>query len=131
MPISDIQAKQGSIQLEAEVTEKGEVREFQKFGTPGRVCTAKIKDESGECNLSLWNEQIDQINAGDKVKITDGYASEWQGQLQVTTGRNGTLEVISKSDSAPTEEKSDDTADTEPSDKSEKPDDMVKEEVIE
>ncbi len=83
----------GSVQIEAKVTEVGPVREFQKFGRPGRVCTARIKDESGECSLSLWNEQVDQVKEGDTVVISDGYASEWQGQLQVTTGRNGTLEI--------------------------------------
>jgi len=92
--IKDIQPKQGGVMLEAEVTEKGIVREFQKFGKPGRVCTARIKDATGECNLSLWNEQIDQVNAGDKIKITDGYSNEWQGEIQVSTGRNGTLEVV-------------------------------------
>lgn len=93
--IKDLQPKQGSVSLEADVIEMGPVREFQKFGKPGRVCTAVIKDDSGQCNLSLWNEQIDQVKAGDKIKITDGFASEWQGNIQVTTGRNGTLEVES------------------------------------
>jgi len=91
MKISELQPKQGNVELQAEVTEMGEVREFQKFGTPGRVANAKIKDESGKVALTLWNEQVDQIKVGDKIEIKDGYVNEWQGEMQVTTGRNGTL----------------------------------------
>jgi len=100
MAIKDLQPKQGNVDIVVEVTEKGEVREFQKFGKPGRVCTAMIKDETGTCKLSLWNEQVDQINAGDKVKVVNGYVSEWQGEIQLTSGRMGSLEVLEKGSDA-------------------------------
>jgi replication factor A1 len=98
MAIKDIQPKQSNVTVEADIVEKGPVREFQKFGKPGKVCTAKIKDESGSCSLSLWNEQIDSVNVGDRIKLTDGYSTEWQGNIQVTSGRNGKIEVIGKAD---------------------------------
>jgi replication factor A1 len=96
MKIAEIQARQGKIDIEAEVTEKGEVKEFQKFGNTGRVCNAKIKDDSGEIDLTLWNEDIDKVNVGDKVKITNGYCNEFQGNKQITAGRFGKLEVLGK-----------------------------------
>ena len=46
MAISDLQPKQGNVDIELEVTSKGEVREFQKFGKTGKVCTAEAKDSS-------------------------------------------------------------------------------------
>lgn len=107
MEITDLKPKQGSVEIVAEVIEKGEVREFQKFGRPGRVCTAKIKDETGEIALTLWNEDIDKVDVGDKIKIENGYVNEWQGELQLTTGRFGKLEVIEKGEGGeetPTEE---------------------------
>jgi replication factor A1 len=143
MGIKDITSRQGGINLEAEVIDKGPVREFQKFGRPGRVCTARIKDETGQCNLSLWNEQIDQVNAGDKIKLIDGYASEWQGEVQVTSGRNGTIEVVAKaSEDKPSEAEvtSDEETEEELIDKPPKSDsgekiltedEMVEEEVVE
>ena len=57
MKISELQPRQGKVEIEAEVIDKGEVRTFEKFGKEGRVCNAKIKDDSGEMTLSLWNEQ--------------------------------------------------------------------------
>jgi replication factor A1 len=94
MAIKDIQAKQGNITVEADVIEVGAAREFSKFGKPGRVANARIRDESGECSLSLWNEQVDLVKQGDRIRVTNGWANEWQGQLQLSTGRMGTLEVL-------------------------------------
>jgi replication factor A1 len=94
--IKDLEVRQGDVDIVVEVVEKGEIREFQKFGKTGRVCNAKIKDETGEMNLTLWNEQIDQVNAGDKVHITNGYVNEFQGEKQLTTGKFGKLEVVEK-----------------------------------
>ena len=32
------------------------------------------------------------------MHLTNGYVNEWQGEMQLTTGRMGKLEVIGKSD---------------------------------
>ncbi len=107
MEIKDLKPKEGNVEVVGEVTEKGDIREFEKFGKQGRVCNAKIKDASGEIKLSLWNEQIDQVNVGDTVKITNGYVNEWQGELQLTTGKFGSLEITAPSDVKPGEMKTD------------------------
>jgi len=94
MNISELQPKQGKIEVTGTITEKGQIRQFEKFGKPGKVCSAKIKDESGECTLSLWNDQVDQVDVGDKIKIENGFANEWQGEIQLSTGRFGKLEIL-------------------------------------
>ncbi|MFH1589522.1 MAG: SOSS complex subunit B family protein [archaeon] len=91
MKISELKPKQGNVEIQAEIIEISPVREFQKFGKSGRVANATIKDDSGQMTLTLWNEQIDLVKAGDKIEIKDGFVNEWQGDMQVTTGRNGTL----------------------------------------
>ncbi|MFH2028947.1 MAG: hypothetical protein ABIJ08_07430 [Nanoarchaeota archaeon] len=98
MQVKDLQPRQGNVEITIEVSEKGDIREFDKFGKKGRVCSAKAKDDTGEVILSLWNEQIDQVNTGDKVKITNGYVSEFQGEKQLTTGKFGKMEVIGKAE---------------------------------
>lgn len=94
MKISELQPRQGKVEIEAKVIEMGEVREFQKFGKTGRVATAKIEDDSGSISLTLWNDEIDKVKVGDKIKITNGYVNEFQGEKQLTAGRFGNLEVI-------------------------------------
>jgi ssDNA-binding replication factor A large subunit len=104
MEIKDLQPRQGKVDVVVEVFEKGDTREFEKFGRKGKVCSAKAKDATGEIILSLWNEQIDQVNAGDTVHISNGYVSEFQGEKQLTTGKFGKLEIIKKSVAANNEE---------------------------
>jgi len=94
MAIKDLQPRMGKVDIIVEVVDKGEIREFEKFGKPGKVCNATCKDDTGQINLTLWNEQIDQVNVGDKVQISNGYVNEYQGEMQLTTGKFGKLEVV-------------------------------------
>lgn len=94
MNISELQARQGKVEITAEITDKENPREFEKFGKTGRVCNATIKDASGSMKLTLWNEQIDQVKVGDTIKISNGWVSEWQGEKQLSTGKFGNLEVL-------------------------------------
>ena len=94
MKISDLTPKMGSVEVTAEVAEVGEIRNFNKFGKEGKVATAVIKDDTGKVMLTLWNEQADKVKQGDTVTIKNGYVGEYQGEMQLTTGKFGTLEVI-------------------------------------
>ena len=44
--------------------------------------------------LTLWNADCDTFAVGDKVKITNGYVSEWQGELQLGAGKYGKVEKL-------------------------------------
>ena len=105
MDIKDLEVRQGNVDIVVEVVDKGEVREFQKFGRSGKVCTATAKDETGEIKLTLWNDDVDKINVGDKVHLTNGYVNEFQGEKQLTTGKFGKLEVVGKEEIAAEEKK--------------------------
>ncbi len=98
MKIKELTPRMGNVELVAEVAEVGEIREFNKFGKAGRVATARLKDETGEIELSLWNEQIDQFGKGDTVKVVNGYVKEYQGEMQLTTGMKGSIELVKKAE---------------------------------
>ena len=104
MAIADLKVRQGKIDIVVEVVAKEEPRGFEKFGRTGKVCTATIKDESGEMKLSLWNEQCDNVNVGDKIHIINGYVNEFQGVPQLTTGKFGRLEVVESAKEVVTED---------------------------
>ena len=94
MNISELGPGTGNVNIEAEVVSVDEPREINKYGRKLSVCNAKIKDESGEITLVLWNDQIEKVKAGAKIKIENGYVNEWQGTPQLTLGKFGKLEVI-------------------------------------
>lgn len=98
MQVKDLKARQGNVNIELDVVEVGETREFQKFGNVGRVANAVGKDDTGQIKVSLWNDDIDKVKVGDTIRITNGWVSEFQGEKQLSAGRLGKLEIIDQED---------------------------------
>lgn len=90
--IKNLKAKQAKVELTANVVSKDNARDVKNGEL--KVCNFVIKDDTGEINLVLWNEDINKVNVGDKVKILNGYVNEFQGTKQLTPGRFGSLEVV-------------------------------------
>lgn len=94
MQIKDLKAGEVVDEITLEVVSKGEPREFANERSSGRVCSVAGKDKTGEIRVSLWNDQIDQVEEGSKIKIENGWCSEYKGEKQVSTGKRGTLTVL-------------------------------------
>ena len=69
-----------------------------------KVTSARIKDDTGECNLDLWNEDTTKFKEGDTIRLSSGYAKEKtftdeKGELihtfDLTKGRYGDLKKVS------------------------------------
>lgn len=91
MKISDLKPNMDSVDIEVEIVEKGEEREFIKFGRIGKTANALARDDTGEVVLTLWNEEVDLFPIGTKVKIVNGRVSEFQDKLCLNSGRYGCL----------------------------------------
>jgi len=96
MKIRDLRAEAKIDTLELLIKEKGSARDFSsRSGSTGKVCDAKaVDDENQEVSVSLWNEEIERVQVNDRIRITNGWAREWRGNLQVSAGRYGKLEVL-------------------------------------
>jgi replication factor A1 len=67
---------------------------LNKFGVRMKVAKANIRDDSGEINLTLWNDDAGKFKVGDKIKLENGWVTEFKGNLQVSAGKNGKIEKI-------------------------------------
>jgi len=94
MNISELKSGSSKVEIECEIVSIDTTREINKYGRMLRVANATIKDDSGTMTLTLWNEDIDKVKAGDKIKIENGYVNEFQNKLQLTRGKFGTLTVL-------------------------------------
>lgn len=94
MDVKDLQPNSSFDVLNVEVVSVEEPREFTNFRGSGRVANAVIKDETGEVKLTLWNEQIDNVQEGQKISIENGWVKEYREELQVSTGKFGKLNVV-------------------------------------
>lgn len=92
--ISELMIKQGNVEVEGTITEIGEVRTFNKYGKELHVANAVLQDDSGSIQLTLWNDDAARFKQGDKVKISNGFVNEYQGEKQLTSGKFGSIEKI-------------------------------------
>ena len=95
MKISEL--KMGAFEgtIEGEIVDIEEPRDvLNKYGMRMKVASAVLKDDSGEIKLTLWNEDSSKFKVGDKVKISNGWVSEFKGTKQLSAGRNGKIEKI-------------------------------------
>ena len=83
------------VSIEGKVTEKSETREvMSRFKNESyKVASVVIADETDSIKLTLWNEQIDQVNVDSIVKIENGYVSSFRGEIQLNVGKYGKLTV--------------------------------------
>lgn len=95
MELKDVKPNSGKIDVVVQVISKDAPRTFEKFGKAGRVCNAKIRDTSGEMTLTLWNDEADVVKVGDKIRIQNGWCSEYKGERQLSAGKFGKIEVMS------------------------------------
>jgi replication factor A1 len=83
------------VNVEAKVVEKGNPREvMSRFKDETyTVADAVVADDTGSIKLTLWNEQIDQVNVNDKIKVENGYVTSFKGEIQLNVGKYGKLTV--------------------------------------
>ncbi len=95
MKIAELKNGDKRVSVEATVLEKGTPRQVHsKFGTETyTVADALVGDDSGKMKLTLWNEQIAQVNVNDKIRIENGYVTSFKGEVQLNVGKYGKLAI--------------------------------------
>jgi replication factor A1 len=96
MKIGELQTGMKRVEVEGDVVDKGNARQVQSrtSGETFNVADAIVQDETGTIKLTLWNEQIDQIKVGDKIKIENGYVTSFKGEIQLNVGKYGKLAIV-------------------------------------
>ena len=96
MKINELKDGMRTVDVEATVIEKSDAREVRSRYTNEtyKVADATVEDETGTITLTLWNEQIEQVNVGDRVKIENGYIKSFRDVLQLNSGKYGSLTVL-------------------------------------
>jgi len=93
--IRDLRNGMKRVTVEANVVDKGEPRQVRSRykDETYMVADVVVADETGSIKLTLWNEQIDQVEVGNKIKIENGYVTSFKGEIQLNVGKFGTMTV--------------------------------------
>ena len=55
---------------------------------------AMVKDETGEIKMTFWDEDAKKVKEGMKVRIENGYVTEYKGELQLNADREKGVEFL-------------------------------------
>lgn len=92
MKIKDLSIGSARVKVEGKVVNKSEPKTIKLWdGRDANVADAVLEDESGSIILTLWNDQIDMVNVGDKVQIINGYVSNFKKEKRLNLGRYGKI----------------------------------------
>jgi len=74
-----------------------------RYGKTTQLIEVLISDEPGSSAiLSLWGYGVGaDLSAGKVIKITDGWAKEWRGKVQLSLGKSGQYEELVDDGSIP------------------------------
>ncbi|MEM1946185.1 MAG: OB-fold nucleic acid binding domain-containing protein [Candidatus Caldarchaeum sp.] len=92
--IGSLTPRSRGVNLVAKIVEKPEARvvSSQYDQSEHRLTEALIADETGAITLVLWDDNIDLVNEGDSVKVTNGFIKLFKGRMQLNLGRFGKIE---------------------------------------
>ena len=95
MKISELKAGMRNVSITGKIDSVGEPRTVNlKAGGTNTVADAIISDESGSIKLSLWGEEINNVQPGDRVSVENGYINTFRGENSLNVGKFGKLSKL-------------------------------------
>ena len=93
MEITKVQPGMTGVNIKGKVLEIGKIRDVKTRYGETQVANATLEDESGQVKLTLWGDQIEKVSEGKVVEVVNGYANEWQGEIQISVGKRGEIKI--------------------------------------
>jgi ssDNA-binding replication factor A large subunit len=90
MKVSDLRDRTPVDEIVLKITNVNEPRDTRV----GQVQDAVVEDETGTATLTLWTDDVGRYGVGDTIRISNGWCKVYQGQVQVSAGKYGTIEKI-------------------------------------
>jgi replication factor A1 len=95
MNISELKPGMRNVSITGKIDSVGEPRTVNlKAGGTNTVADAIISDESGSIKLSLWGEEINNVQPGDRVSVENGYINTFKGENSLNVGKFGKLKKL-------------------------------------
>ncbi len=92
--IEDLTPEDDDVEITGTVTELPTPRAVSTQYGQKRITTVTFEDDTGEIDLTLWEEEIDAIEEGADVRIEGAYVREWGDDIQLNISREGSIEQV-------------------------------------
>lgn len=92
--VEELDAEADDVEITGEIAELPTPRAVSTRYGQKRIVTVVFEDETGKIDLTLWEEEIDEIEEGAEVEIEGAYVREWAEDIQLNISRDGSIERI-------------------------------------
>jgi len=94
MTVEELGPEADDVEIEGKIAELPTPRAVSTRYGQKRIVTVVFEDDTGNIDLTLWEEEIDEIEEGAKVHIEGAYVREWADDIQLNIGRDGEIEQV-------------------------------------
>ena len=97
----DLVTTQQALNMKSKITVEGKIEGKSakrtintKAGTQVDTCNAFLVDGSGKIKIQFWGDEVDKVQDGTNIRITNGYTSTFKGETSLTKGKYGQMEIL-------------------------------------
>ena len=96
MKIGDLKSYSRKVYSVVKVISKGELREVtsKKDNSTHEVCEVLIADDTGSVQLTLWDNNIHEIDENMIIKLDNAYVNVFRGSMRLNLGKYGNYSVL-------------------------------------
>jgi len=94
MKINEIKRGMSNVSVEGKIVDISETRDVQTRYGRRTVADATLEDETGQINVTLWQDQIGRVAVGNKISVDGAFVTEFRDKLQLSVPRSGKIQVI-------------------------------------
>ena len=94
MKINEIKRGMSNVSVEGKIVDISETRDVQTRYGRRTVADATLEDETGQINVTLWQDQIGRVAVGNKISVDGAFVTEFRDKLQLSIPRSGKIQVI-------------------------------------
>lgn len=93
--IEDLRAGMKKVNVVAEVLETAKPSKVHtQFRDNALVSNAVIGDETGKILLCLWDQQVDSVQDGECIEVSNAHVAMFKGERQLRLGKNGKIKKL-------------------------------------
>ena len=92
--VEELDAEGDDVEITGRIAELPTPRAVSTRYGQKRIVTVVFEDDTGQVDLTLWEEEIDAIEEGAEVQIEGAYVREWADDIQLNISRDGSIERI-------------------------------------
>ncbi|MBT3406182.1 hypothetical protein HN419_03355 [Candidatus Woesearchaeota archaeon] len=92
--VKELKVGMNDITIEVEIDMVAPRQKYWEYGEMPRITTI-VKDDSGDIKLTLFGEEnVKKAKEGLKLRIIEGYVTEFRDQLQLNTKKDKPVEWL-------------------------------------